>query len=298
MKVKLACLALLLVAACGAAHGSGNAYPSPPTSALAAWQSFPATQVPRPIIAYWDLRPTGGGFTTGNGKIAGFCNKFTLSAVLPVQMPGQAVATWASGASATYPGISASAAFFAMSHAPGQMQSQDCAAVEPLDVTGVRFGTAQITTDRGAATMSAWLFTVTGVMGELPYPALPTAAFWTGSMTGLSLGESATVSPDGRIVTFHFSGAPPTAGPCGADYTGAVAESSSAVAVAVLAIPHESSGGPVMCTAIAAFRSVTVELATPLGGRVVVNASGDAVEACPETVPPASGPGLGATARC
>ena len=282
MKVKLACLAVLFVAACGAVHGNGNAYPSPPTSALAAWQSFPATLVPRPIIAFWDLRPTGGGFTSGNGKIAGFCNKFTLSAVLPVQVPARAVATWASGASTTYPSISASAAFFALSNAPSQMQSQDCAAVEPLDVTGVRFGTAQITTDRGPATMSAWLFTVTGVMGELPYPALPPAAFWTGSMTGLSLGESATVSPDGRIVTFHFSGAPPTAGPCGADYTGAVAESSSAVAVAVLAIPHESSGGPVMCTAIAAFRSVTVELATPLVGRVVVNASGAAVEMCPD----------------
>src|SRR3982074_3533047 len=200
MKVKLACLALLLVAACGAVHGNGNAYPSPPTSALAAWQSFPATLVPRPIIAFWDLRPTGGGFTSGNGKIAGFCNKFTLSAVLPVQVPAWAVATWASGASTTYPSISASAAFFALSNAPSQMQSQDCAAVEPLDVTGVRFGTAQITTDRGPATTRAWLFTVTGVMGELPYPALPPAAFWTGSMTGLSLGESATVSPDGRIV--------------------------------------------------------------------------------------------------
>jgi hypothetical protein len=282
LKLKLACLAVLLVAACGATHGSGNAYPSPPTSALVAWESFPATLVPRPIIAFSDVRPTGGGYTSNDGKIAGFCNKFTLSTALPSQASGQAVASWANGASATYTAISASAAFFAMSHAPSQMVSQDCARVAPLDVTGVRFGTAQITTDRGAATMSAWLFTATGAMGELPYPALPPPAFWKGSLTGLSLGETATVSADGRAVTFHFTGAPPTAGPCGADYRGAVAESSSAVAVAVLAIPHESSGGPVMCTAIGAFRSVTVELATRLGGRVVVNASGDAVVACPE----------------
>jgi hypothetical protein len=279
MKVTLGCVVLLLTAACGATPGAGNPHPSPPTSALVAWTSFPATGVPRPIIAFWDLRPTGGGYTSGDGKVAGYCNKFTLSAVLPSQVAGQAIAKWANGTSATYVPISASAAFFAMSHAPSAMQSQDCARVAALNVTGVRFGTAQVTTDRGVATMSAWLFTATGVMGELPYPALPPLAFWKGSMTGLSLSESATVSPDGRAVTFRFTGAPPTDGPCGADYSGAVAESNSAVAVAVLAIPHESSGGPVMCTAIAAFRSVTVELATPLGGRVVVNVSGYAVSA-------------------
>jgi hypothetical protein len=282
MKVTLVSVALFLLAACGAVSGTGAAYPSPPTSALVPWRSFPATQVPRPIILFWDVRPTGGGYTSGDGKIAGFCNKYTLSAALPGQVPAHAVATWPDGTSATYSPISASSAFFAMSHAPTAMQSQDCARVAPLDITGVRFGTAEIATDRGTATMSAWLFTAAGVMGDLPYPALPQSAFWNGSLTGLSLGEGATVSPDGHTLTFRFTGAPATAGPCGADYSGAVAESSSAVAVAVLAIPHESSGGPVACLAIGAMRTVTVSLAAPLGGRVVLNASGDAVMACPE----------------
>ena len=297
MKVTLGAVVLLIVAACGALPGTGNAYPSPPTSALAAWQSFPATQVPRPIIAFWDIRSTGGGYTSGDGKIAGFCNKFTLSVVLPALVPGQAVATWANGTGATYSSISAFDAFFAMSHAPTGMQSQECARVAPLNITGVRFGTAQIMTDRGTATMSAWVFEVTGIMGELPYPALPRSAFWNGSLATLSLGESANVSPDGRSVTFHFTGAPPTAGPCGADYSGAVAESSSAIAIAVLDIRPRSSDGPVACTAIGAFRSVTVNLTGPLGGRVVLNASGDAVEVCPEADLPASGPPF-LTARC
>jgi hypothetical protein len=282
MKVMLGSAALVLLAACGALPGNGNAYPSPPTSALAAWQSFPATQVPRPIILFWDVRPSGAGYASGDAKIAGFCNKYSLSVALPTEAPGPAIATWPDGTSATYPAIFASDAFFAMSHAPTAMQSQDCARVASLNVTGVRFGTAQITTDRGTATMSAWLFAAGGANGELPYPALPRSAFWNGSLTNLSLGESATVSADGRTVTFRFTGAPATAGPCGADYSGAVAESSSAVAVAVLAIPHESSGGPVACTAIGAIRSVTVKLAGVLGGRVVVNVSGEAVEACPE----------------
>lgn len=299
MKVTLSAVVLLMVAACGALPHPvpGNAHPSPPTSALVAWDSFPATHVPRPIIALWEIRPTGGGYTANDGKIAGFCNKFLLSAVLPAQVQAQAMATWANGTSATYPSISAADAFFAMSHAPTEMQSQDCARVPPLNVTGVRFGTAQITTDRGAASVSAWLFESPGVMGDVPYPALPRSAFWNSSLTNLSLDESANVSPDGRAVTFHFAGAPPTAGPCGAEYSGALAESSSAVAVAVLAIPHESSGGPVACTAIAAFRSVTVSLATPLGGRVVLNASGSAVEACPDASAPANGLPA-STARC
>jgi hypothetical protein len=280
MKVTLVSVALFLLTACGAVPGIGNAYPSPPTSALVAWQGFPATQVPRPIISFWDVRPTGGGYTSGDGKIAGFCNKYTLSVTLPAQVPAQAVATWANGTSAMYLPISASDAFFAMSHAPTAMQSQDCARVMPLNVTAVRYGTAQITTDRGTATMSAWLFAATGVQGDLSYPAVPRTAFWNGSLTTLSLGQGATVGADGRTITFRFTGAPATAGPCGADYAGAVAESSSAVAIAVADIRPRSSDGPVACTAIGAMRSVTVNVTAPLAGRVVVNASGDAVEAC------------------
>jgi hypothetical protein len=92
------------------------------------------------------------------------------------------------------------------------------------------------------------------------------------------------MSGDAHSLTFTFSGAPDNPGPCGADYTAAVAESPSAVAVAVLAIPHSAPDAPIACTAIAAIRSVTVNLAGPLGGRVVVNASGDIVTVCPEAI--------------
>jgi hypothetical protein len=54
----------------------------------------------------------------------------------------------------------------------------------------------------------------------------------------------------------------------------------------VLAIPHSAPDAHIACTAIAAFRTVTVVLAGPLGGRVVVNASGDVVSVCPEAGKP------------
>ena len=273
---------LMLVAACGSVPRPGTAYPSPPTGALAAWQTFPANQVPRPIILFFDLHPSGYGFASGDAKIAGVCNRFALASPLPAQVPGQAVATWTNGTTATYPAISASDAFQAMTHPVTAVPSPECASVAPLVITGTRFGTAQIKTDRGTATMSAWLFTATGANGELAWPALARSAFWDDWTSRRSWDQGAAVSGDARVMTFTFTGAPDNPGPCGADYTAAVAESNSAVAVAVLAISHSAPDAPIACTAIAAVRSVSVVLAGPLGGRVVVNASGDAVTVCPE----------------
>jgi hypothetical protein len=210
------------------------------------------------------------------------CGKLTLATTLLVQAPSQAVATWTDGTTATYPAISASDAFSGMTRAATEMQSSECASAPALAINAARFGNALLKTDRGTATVSSWLFTATGVVGEIAYPALPRCAYWDDGTTKRSWGEGASVSGERRALTFTFAGAPDNPGPCGADYTAAVAESPSAVAVAVLALPHSAPDAPIACTAIAAVRSVTVNLAIPLGGRVVVNASGDIVTVCPE----------------
>jgi hypothetical protein len=98
---------------------------------------------------------------------------------------------------------------------------------------------------------------------------------------GSGPGFGGRVSPDGLTVTIGFTGAPDTPGACGADYTAAAAESDTAVAVAVKMIPHAASG-QVICPAIAQGRTVTVHLAAPLGGRVLVGENGDVGVACPE----------------
>jgi hypothetical protein len=286
MKVRFGAVMLLMTAACCGPTPPGTAYPSPPTEALAAWDGFPANQVPRPILMFWSSFSPAGGFAGDNEKIAGMCGKFVLTAPLPQQVPSQAVATWTDGTAATYAALSASDAFSAMTNVATRMPGPECVSVQALPITAARFGPAQFKTDRGPATVSSWLFTATGVAGEMAYPALPRSAYWDFGTDKRSWDQGATVSDESRVLKFTFSGAPDNSGPCGADYTGAVAESPSAVAIAVLAIPHSAPGAPIACTAIAAMRSVTVVLAAPLGGRVVLNASGDVVAVCPEAARP------------
>ena len=272
-------VAVLTIVACGRPSGAGVPQVSPPTQALAAWDGFPAGQIPRPIVLFWDLRPSGGAYTSGDSKLAGMCGKFALSEQLPAQVRSQAIATWADGTSATYAAISAADAFSAMAHTLTGMGGADCASVPALPVTSARFATASFQTDRGIAQMSAWRFSSPGAVGELDFPAIPPSAFWGGGTSNLSSNGGATVSADGRSLLVGFTGAR-TDGPCGAAYKGLAAESNTAVAVAIQDIPNSPSD-TVNCTLEGYPRSVTVPLQSKLGGRVVVDASGTAVTVCP-----------------
>jgi hypothetical protein len=129
------------------------------------------------------------------------------------------------------------------------------------------------------------MFIAGGAGAEFPYPAIAASAVWKGAVIAGSTTGGATLGADGRTLTLAFAGVPDTAGPCGADYKGGVAESASAVAVAIEKIPHaSSSSGPAACTMVAQQRSVSVTLASPLGGRVVVDAAGAPVTVCPEAL--------------
>lgn len=272
MRALATAAALIGLVACGGT-GTGIApNPTPPTNALAAWSNFPADRNPRPILLL-ERPPLYTGFTSGDGKIAAYCNKYRLAFEQPSTAPTQASVTWADGARATYPAISAVDAYNAIAGAPTEMQRPDCASVQALDVTAARLGTAGFQTDRGTAQMSAWLLTVTGSTGDISYPAVAPSAFWAGSFVSGLGGGGATVSADGLTLKYGFVG-----GSCDAGYRSAVAESTSAVAVTVVAIPN-SPQGP--CDLMGHARSITVALASPLGGRVLVDQSGKVEPACP-----------------
>jgi hypothetical protein len=276
--------ALCFAAACGVAPGPGGFQPSPPTAALAAWQSFPASQAPRPIVLLGIDPLRGQGFDSGGGKMAALCARFALSTDLPVEAPTNSTASWADGTKVTYPAaLSARESFAALTGNPKRATNPECASLPPLPVTAARFDLTTFPTDRGKAQLSAWLFTVTGARAEFPYPAIPTSAFWGGGIsTARSGSNGATVSADGRTLTYFFTGAQEGTGPCQEIYRGAVAESASAVAVATGAIPHETPNGGVACNVIGYPRSVLLALAAPLRGRVVVDSRGGVVPVCPE----------------
>jgi hypothetical protein len=257
---------------------------SPPTEALIPWQGFPADHIPRPVVLIGNSSPHDG-FNSGDAKIAYFCHKFTAGTTISKAVPNGASASWHDGTATVFPAISAAAALAAMMK-PGPGTSEPiCSTVQPLVVSSVRLGGFESQTDRGVAQIYAWLFTMSGANGDVAYPAIAPPAIWNVDLTKGALDGGSFVSADGRTLTFSFWGTPAGTGPCSADYTSQVAESHAAVAVAIRVIPPASPVDNVACPAIAQQRTVTVALATPLGGRVVVNATGAAEIVCPASLP-------------
>jgi hypothetical protein len=270
--------ALFLTVACGAVPGSGSAPPSPPTAALAAWQSFPANQVPRPVVLLGIDPLRGQGFDAGGGKMAALCARFALSTTLPIEGPTRSTASWADGTKVAYPSaVSADDALNALTHNSARTTQPECSTTAALQVTAARFDVATFPTDRGHAQLSAWLFTVTGARAEVTYPAIPTSAIWGGGITTARSGEGATVAGDGRTLNYGFTG-----GDCDAGYESSIAESNTAVAVAIKAIPKY--GPDQVCNLVGRPRTVAVVLASPLAGRVLVDARGSVASVCPEAL--------------
>ena len=277
----------MALVSCGSAGGTVVAPTptpiNPPTAALAGWSAFPADGTPRPVVLVINTSPPRG-FTTNEGKIAAFCQKFTLGTVLPATVPLTANVSWSTGASGSYPSIPAATALAAM-RAAAPKSDPNCATVQPLLITGVRFGRSELITDRGTAQIDSWLFSMRWMDGEMAYPALTAPSMWNADMAKSAPDKGSTLSADGRTLTYSFYGAPAGSGPCGADYKGVVAESPAAVAIAVQTISHARPGDMVVCDLVAQERSVSVTLATALGGRVVLDDTGNVTTVCPSTKP-------------
>jgi len=103
----LSAVAAVAVVACGAVGGGSYITQPPPvatpTAAVAQWAGFPADQNPRPIVLFWELYTTGGGFKDGDSKLAALCNKFSLATSLPREVPANGSATSTTRASSPNP---------------------------------------------------------------------------------------------------------------------------------------------------------------------------------------------------
>jgi hypothetical protein len=128
--------------------------------------------------------------------------------------------------------------------------------------------------------MSAWLFDISEIDAYLGYSALEPSAFWGNRVSPEGMAGS-RISADGLTLTLGTTGGPETPGPCGEDLSASAAESDTAVAVAIARRFHTPPAGE-GCTAEGYFRTVTVRLSRPLGGRVLVDAKGDASAVCVE----------------
>jgi hypothetical protein len=273
----------LMLAACGAVPGGqGNLpAPPPPTAALAKWSTFPVNAKPRPIIWFGDIAEKigEGQFTSEAGKEAWVCRKFSLADGVRLSSSSSATgsARWPSGRQSSYSTIGSAPAFAGITAQQGGNPDM-CKAAKPFTITGVRIDTATFSTDRGGADMSAWVFEIPEINSSIAYPALDPSAYWGGrAYTADTQGLGAKISGDGKTLTIGLVGGPER-GACGIDYTAAAAESSTAVAVAIKAYPHDTNA---VCDLVGYGRTVSIVLKAPLGDRVLLDENGNVGTASP-----------------
>lgn len=275
MRRSAAVCMVVVVAFCACGSPPGTTDFSFPNFALKNWHKFPADQVPRPIVRLVSQpHPDPPGvFSSTAVEAAFYCNTFTSrGGSLPSDVPADAHASWNPGTTVTYASISAADAAAALASRPNPYSSADCKNVAPVVLTSARLGSAQFDTDRGFVEMTAWFFTLRGSTGEVPFPAIASSAFWD-TAEGIKAGSgSASVSKDGMSLLWGFIGAP-TQGRCSTGYKTIVKETSTAIAIKVQATSNPP-GDCILDLFGGAPRDVSVSLASPLGGRVVVDEEG------------------------
>jgi hypothetical protein len=205
----------------------------------------------------------------GNNKLGLIAGKVVSTVGLSDATPALAEVRWKDGTFQTLPTISAAQALKDL-QASGVQACPDCMA---LKVTAAKLTTAEVTTSRGLATAPAWEFSLEGTAVHLTRIAIAnvkvTPPPWdpNNAPVGLSIDSaSGTVGETKLIVS--FVGAPePASKPCGADYDAEAVESASAVVIIVTAHRNPFPGA---CTLVGATRTATVELASPLADRAVL----------------------------
>ena len=255
---------------------------SPPITALAAWDAFPVGQTPRPVVVVMNPSQTFGFGSNEDARLAAACHKLTTAISLSNAVPRTANVSWSIGTKGVYPSMSAAAAFAAMTQYGSGTSQSNCAPIKPFAVTAVHFLPYGFVTDRGQAQIDSWLFTLNGI-DLVVYPAVAPSALLNADLSRGSTYFGSTLGADALSLTVSFSGKEST-GVCAADYRGVVAESRTAAAVALQEIPHPDSDQS-NCEGISELRYVDVHLAGALGGRLVLDASGNLVPVCPIAKP-------------
>ncbi|MBV9823788.1 MAG: hypothetical protein JO144_16280 [Actinobacteria bacterium] len=269
-KVPVAVLPVLalLVAGCGVGRGRLSELVTPggdPAAALARWQSFPAGADPRPLVLVSSgVSGPSSGFATGTGQAP------LVASALDLAVPLPAAPATAGG----YPVVPAERAVARLRAAV----PLDASTNTPLRIVSAALAQADFGTDRGRRRLPAWRFGLDLVREPVWVLAVDAPVLWSHRPDrAYDPGFPATVLPDGRTVSYDFLGAPDDSGSCGVRYSAGATESPSAVVIEVRGVDQ---GEPLPPGAVSAAcppgvrRTVTVRLAAPLGGRVLLTADG------------------------
>lgn len=275
----------------GPHDGAGVAAPGPggpgdtgnPEEALAAWSTFPVDRQPRPIVLVGPSLVVYAGYQTGTAKAAAMTGSYRLAVSLPPDPRPTPVDV--PGGPATLPLIGAAAAIDRMKADVAGAQPDP--SVTPLAIVGLEFGTAPIATDRGTLTLPVWRVHTADELGPTIVLAvadsgLAARAGSTGPAVtpGQRASGAAKVSADGRHLTITAQeSVPHCPGEPIYQTTAGVRESATAAVVVytrtqVSAVPTDPGGS---CALYLKLQPVTyqVDLATPLGNRVLVDTDGN-----------------------
>lgn len=271
----LLALVALSAAGAGAVSGCGSEKEANP-------QTEPAAQRARQVASAWDGSPAAatwragyhpveqavqlprGGLHNKTDKRAYQTQNFVLRGDLPATGPKDGRVAWASGKSLTQPLMAADTAYQALAQA--RIDGPH------LTVTGAKLGTMTLATTRGPAKIPAWLFTLQGYASPLKRAAVsPSSTPQSPIKPAHDLPDS-QLAPLGRLVQLAEDGRSLTViayhGACDDGPAVKVLETGGSVVLsASIKNPDESN-----CTAQKGEEPVTVELDSPLGDRVLLDA--------------------------
>ncbi len=215
-----------------------------------------------------------GGFPSDETKEA-FGNGNLVFTGRPPSGAPAGVVTWSDGSSMKVPVLGEAQAFNSMkNNTAGRCPS---CATTPLAVTAAKPTTMRVATSRGTASVPAWSFTLRGVSTPVIQAALPPGSYVTeysfrapaeqlGPLgKGFVGAMGATASADGRMLTLVVPGSP-----CDTTWGGLVAEVGDVVVVGGWMHNPQPDAS---CVASLVGRTATVQLAKPLGDRVILDAA-------------------------
>ena len=239
------------------------------SKALAAWDGFPAALAPRPLVLVEIGAPIlapPDGFQTVDMKSAFEQGTIQRPARLPYSPTARG-------------GYRVITAIQALRELSTPQVGPPYGSVPPLQVTDMTLGSATFVTDRGPRQLPAWEFSFKGVGGSAAVLAVSPSEIFTppqpyGQESYFPAAGGASIGRNGRTMTVGFVGAAAGTGPCTADYTLQILTSDHAVAVAVIEHDHPMPvGSNAGCADVGYSRQATIELTTPVVGRVVVDAA-------------------------
>lgn len=219
---------------------------------------------------------TGDPGFTGDSKLAFLAGQLTLRPGLPLPPPpGQVL--FPDGSRLPVHLVTAEAAFADMAKPNSNSCSNPC---QPLTITQINLGTAEVLTTRGSATVPAWLFTIEGLKTPIAYmavadkdiseiPAPPAADYPT--LDGI-VGAANVISVDGTTVRFTVG-----VGSCDTDIKPLVYETADTVALGGSVTRPDGA-----CDLALKLQPVMITLAKPVGDRALI----DGVAGQPLTVSP------------